>query len=161
MFFFCVSSTSINVSWLPDLADILYLYYALFAIYCAENHVLHTLCGRLHRQKKTDQGNSWWSQLIIDLPDETPTASGCPLNFHIVSECFMFFFSEWFTMFHHVASFLTCVHHVFTIAPRFPMFQVVLHWEMVVKTLGNGCFTNVSPMYIIFPWSYRIIVDHV
>ena len=132
MFFFCVSSTSINVSWLPDLADILYLYYALFAIYCAENHVLHTLCGRLHRQKKTDQGNSWWSQLIIDLPDETPTASCCPLNFHIVSECFMGSKfpngSPCFTMLHHFSHVFTMFSPLHHVSQCFRLFYIGKWW---------------------------------
>ena len=131
-----------------------------FAIYCAENHVLRTLCGRLHRPKKTRSRE----QLVVSTHHRFARRNAnSQLLSAQFSHCFrMFhvFFSEWFTMFHHVASFLTCVHHVFTIAPRFPMFQVVLHWEMVVKTLGNGCFTNVSPMSIIFPWSYRISADH-
>ena len=97
-------------------------------------------------QKKPDQGNSWWSQLIIDLPDETPTASCCPLSFHIVSECFMCFFpngSPCFTMLHHfshVFIMFSPLHHV---SQCFRLFYIGKwwwkHWEMVVSPMFHLC----------------------
>lgn len=97
-------------------------------------------------QKKPDQGNSWWSQLIIDLPDETPTASCCPLSFHILSECFMFFFR----MVHHVSPCCIishmcspCFHHCTTFPNVSGCFTLGNGGENIGKWLFHQCFTYV------------------
>ena len=120
-----------------------------FAIYCAENHVLRTLCGRLHRPKKT------WSreQLVVSthhrFARRNANSQLLSAQFSHSFRMFHVVFSEWFTMFHHVASFLTCVHHVFTIAHVSQCFRLfyIGKWsndgENIGKWLFHQCFTYV------------------
>lgn len=117
-----------------------------FAIYCAENHVLRTLCGRLRRPKKTRSRE----QLVVSTHHRFARRNAnSQLLSAQFSHCFRMFHvffpngSPCFTMLHHfshVFIMFSPLHHV---SQCFRLFYIGKwwwkHWEMVVSPMFHLC----------------------
>ena len=111
-----------------------------FAIYCAENHVLCTLCGRLHRPKKTRSRE----QLVVSTHHRFARRNAnSQLLSAQFSHCFMFFFPNVSPccIISHMCS--PCFHHCTTFPNVSGCFILGNGGENIGKWLFHQCFTYV------------------